>query len=266
IEFPAEADNIIQAAREKNVKVGVAHHRRYMHEFLALKVLLQDGLIGEILEIRCYGKQDRRVGGEDLIVLGTHDLDYMRYLFGNPIWCSASVTVDGRNIRPSDVHEGYEPYLVAGDTVRAQYAFSGNIQGYWSSVKTGDHWNNSAGVKGDPLQERQKWGFDIFGTAGIIYYRAEDGIRVLPSPYPDPGVEHIDWRELPADGISVPDHQTHPIRSLLHAIETGGEPQCSGTDGRWAVEMVSAVYQSQIQGKRVAFPLDDRSHPLREFT
>ncbi len=264
-EYPAEAYSIVQAAEEKKLKIGVAHHRRYMKEFLGLKNLLEDGLIGEILEIRCYGKQDRRVGGEDLIVLGTHGLDYMRYLLGDPIWCSASVTVNGKDIQPSDVQKGYEPYLVAGDTVRAQYAFPGNIHGYWSSIKTGDQWNNSARAPHDPLEDRQKWGFDIFGTKGIVYYRSNDEIKVLRTPYPAPGVEHVDWYKAEIEKLSIPKHQTHPIRSLLHAIEHETEPQCSGKDGRWAIEMVSAVYQSQIQGKRIAFPLNDREHPLVEF-
>jgi predicted dehydrogenase len=264
-EYPAEADRIIRAAREKNLKIGVAHHRRYKREFLALKKLLQEGLIGEIKEIRCYGKQDRRVGGEDLIVLGTHDMDYMRCLFGDPIWCLASVTVDGEDIRPSDVREGTEPYRVAGNTVRAQYAFPGNVHGYWSSVKKSDPWNNSSAVENDPLRGRRKWGFDIFGTEGIIYFRENDGIRLLGSPFPSPGTEHIGWKELPVEGHTFPEHQTHPVKSLLYAIEHGGEPQCSGTDGRWAVEMVSAAYQSQIRKKRMEFPLEDRRHPLEDF-
>ena len=264
-EYPAEADSIVQAAEEKNLKIGVAHHRRYMKDFLALKKLLKDGLIGEILEIRCYGKQDQRVGGEDLIVLGTHGLDYMRYLFGDPLWCSASVTVKGKDIQPSDVHKGSEPYLVAGDTVRAQFAFPGNIHGYWSSIKTGDQWNKSARAPHDPLEDRQKWGFDIFGTEGIVYYRSKDEIKMLRTPYPAPGLEDVDWRKVDTEVVNIPKHQMHPILSLLNAIEHDTEPQCSGTDGRWAIEMVSAVYQSQIQKKRIAFPLKHRQHPLMEF-
>jgi predicted dehydrogenase len=264
-EYPEEADHIIRAASDKNVKIGVAHHMRYARDFIALKKLLNDGLIGKILEMRCHGKQDSRVGGEDLIVLGTHDLDYMRYLFGDPIWCSASISVDGKDIRPSDIHEGSEPYLVAGDTVRAQYAFPGNIHGYWSSVKINDYWNRSDGLENDPLKGRGKWGFDIYGTDGIIYYRNNDGIRLLPIPYPSPGVEDIDWQDLQTGKLTIPEHQTHPVRSLLHAIEHDSEPQCSATDARWAVEMVSAVYQSQIRRERIAFPLAERQHPLEGF-
>ena len=49
---------------------------------------------------------------------------------------------------------------------------------------------------------------------------------------------------------------------LIEAIETGREPVCSARDGRWAVEMVMGVYQSQLTGGRVPLPLRDRRHPF----
>ena len=53
--------------------------------------------------------------------------------------------------------------------------------------------------------------------------------------------------------------------SLIHAIETNTQPVCSGYDGRWAVEMVAAVYESERTKARVSFPLKDRGNPLLRF-
>ena len=265
-EYPSEADDIVSAAEKKGIRIGIAHVRRLSPEFLALKDALDNELIGTILEVRCYGKQDPRVGGEDLIVLGTHDMDIMRLYFGDPLWCYGSVTQDGRDIRPEDVRKGVsEPYMVAGDTIRAQYAFKNNIHFYWSSVRTNDHWNESSRFKGDPLS-REKWGLEFFGTNGNIVYRSGYGIKFLGSPYLDPADSSISWKEIPGlSQGSLPAHKTHPIKNLIHAIETGTQPACSARDARWAVEMVSAPYLSQIKKKRVNFPLNERDHPLSNW-
>ena len=46
---------------------------------------------------------------------------------------------------------------------------------------------------------------------------------------------------------------------LLEAIETGRQPVCSARDGRWTIEMVTGIYQSQLaEGARVPFPLQSR--------
>ncbi len=263
-EILAEADDIINAAEGKNIKIGVAHTRRFSREFISLKALLEKRNIGTVLEMRYYGKQDPRAGGEDLIVLGTHDMDMMRFFFGDPRWCFASVTEDGADITGKDTRRGLgEPYLVAGDTIRAQYAFNNNIQVYWSSIKTEDSWNESSRLKNDPVQGREKWGFDMFGTEGYLYYRSGFGIKVLNSPYLVPGDPNVIWQDIPQIPASeLPSWKTHPIRNLIHAIETSTEPACSARDARWAIEMVMAVYWSQKSKGRVDLPLEERGHPL----
>lgn len=262
-EFPEEADAIIAAAEKKGVKIAIAHTRRMSPEFIQLKELLQKGVIGNVREFRAHGKEDARVGGEDLIVLGCHDLDMMRFFFGDPLWCSGSVTQDGRDITPADVHRGNEPYLIAGDTVQAQFAFKNNIQCFWSSIKTKNH-DNSSVVKGkDGSPKGEKWGFDIFGSKGIVSYRSGGGIFISRSRFLVPVDEGVNWEKLPLpDQSELPNHLRHPIVNLIYAMETNTQPHCSGYDGRWAIEMVNGIYQSQITKQRIQFPLINRKHPL----
>jgi predicted dehydrogenase len=52
------------------------------------------------------------------------------------------------------------------------------------------------------------------------------------------------------------------VDDWLEAIRTNREPQCSGRDGMKAIEMVMAAYHAALSGKRIAFPLADRAHPL----
>ncbi len=259
-ESPDEADAILEAATAKKRKIGVAHVRRFKDHFLLMQKLLREGLVGDILDIRFQGKQDRRVGGEDLIVLGTHDMDIMRFILGDPKWCFASVMEDGRAITPDDARKGNEPYTVAGTTIRAEFAFGKNIHCRWDSVKC-DGWNRNYDHKGKSIN---KWGFDIFGTKRILSHQESIGTFVLDFPFVAPNDRDVQWKPLAEYGsFERPPHLTHPMRDLIHAIETDTSPQCSGKDARWAVEMVCAVYRSQLEGWRVSFPLQKRAHPLR---
>jgi len=254
-----QADAIVEAAHAKGVKFAVAHTRRVTSDFVKIKRLLAEGFIGEVRHMRAEGKQDRRAGGEDLIVLGTHDFDFMRYLFGDPLWCMASVSQDGRDIVKTDMGTGREPILVAGDTVRAMFGFANNIGATWYSVKRSDHWNSQ-------FSKRQKWGFEVYGTRRIIGYQSGYGPAYLDSPFLMHPGDRGAWQELPEPQDWPPsEHELHPIRNLIHSIETDRQPLCSVTDGRWTIEMVSAVYESQRTRQRTTFPMQRRTNPLLAF-
>lgn len=251
-----EADAIVEAAERKGIKIALGHVRRLMPEFRRLKQLLDEEFVGTVLEVRVQGKQDSRVGGEDLIVLGTHDFDFMRWCFGDPLWCFAAVFQDGREAAAKDVRKGSEPILVAGDTIRSTYAFPKNLQFYWNSVKTSDHWNKR------PF-DRENWVLEIHGTKRMMMFQSSYGTAYLDSPFPAHKSGDLIWKDLPEPKQShVPDHEKHAIKSLIHAIETDGKPFCNARDGRWAIEMVAAVYASHKRKGPVSFPLESRKNPL----
>lgn len=258
-ETAAEADTLLAAAEKRGVKIQVAHNRRYGPDFVRVGALLREGRIGQVRQVQIHGKQDARAGGEDLLVLGTHDFDLMRAYFGDPLWCQASVTKGGHAVTRADVAKGKEPVLVAGDTIHALLAFPKNVTVHWSSITTQDQWNTS-------FSKREKWAFEIFGTKGIIAYQSGLEFAWLDSPFLAHKDGAVQWQPLPQPADWVwPEHARHPIKSLIHAIETNTQPVCSGYDGRWAVEMVAAVYESERTKARVGFPLKDRGNPLLRF-
>ena len=96
----AEGDAIVFRAREAGLKVAVAHQAVYLPRIQGLRRILREGRIGEVQAIHAHGKQDRRGGGEDMIVLGTHLFNMMRFFVGDVRWMSAQVTVEGRELHP----------------------------------------------------------------------------------------------------------------------------------------------------------------------
>lgn len=220
---------------------------------------MDEGLIGDLLEVRSRGKEDRRAGGEDLITLGVHIFDMMAYFMGKPEWCSASITVDGRPAVPSDVHEPTEPIgPVVGTRIQATYGFAEGVNGYFSSMKNRD------GNGG-------RWGLDLYGSRGIVTIRSDGNggpaIYHLPDSSWAPG-EKVAWRPLPDapevhSGESRASHYEPIVRDLLRAIEENRAPEVSLEDGRLAGEMFQAVFQSHVDGGcPVRFPLQVRRHPL----
>ena len=255
-----EADEIVQAARAKGIQIVVGHKNRYSDEFARMKRALDDGFFGQVLEMRVQGKQDQRAGGEDLIVLGTHDFDTMRSFFGDPISCQATVTVQGRPITKADVRKGREPMLVAGDTVHASFQFPKNVTCSWQSIKSTDEsWNVSP-------RGAERWGFHIFGTKRILAYYSLSQPLYWDSPFLGHKSITSEWKPLPDFGSdNRRPYQKHLALDLINAVENGSKPLCDASDGRWTVEMVSAVYESQKIGGPVILPLMERTNPLLRF-
>ena len=99
---PDESDELLTQADKRGLRIAVAHTMRMLPAVVRLKQAIAESLIGEIVELRAYGKQDARAGGEDMMVLGSHLFDLMRLFLGDPLWCTARVLWQGRDIAPAD--------------------------------------------------------------------------------------------------------------------------------------------------------------------
>ncbi len=249
---PAEADRMIEACDRAGVKLAVAHQMRIAPILDLARKRLAEGAIGQLQEMRGRGKEDKRAGGEDLMVLGTHVFDLMRQFAGDPLWVAGQVTAQGVDIQRHDVREGNEGLgPLAGDAITGMYAFRGGINGYFSSRASDE-------ISG------ARWGLDLYGSRGLMTIRAD------MSP-----VVHIcstvKWTDAPWERLALPGEQPPRdtneanralVADLLEAIEQNREPRASGREARWTIEMALALYESQRLGGRVYFPLRRREHPL----
>src|SRR4051794_7895950 len=97
-----EGDRIVAAAKRARRKVAVAHQGVYLPGAHTVRRLLQEGRVGAVQAIYAHGKQDHRGGGEDMITLGTHLFNLMRFFAGDVAWMSAHVTTEGREVTRAD--------------------------------------------------------------------------------------------------------------------------------------------------------------------
>jgi hypothetical protein len=56
------------------------------------------------------------------------------------------------------------------------------------------------------------------------------------------------------------------IADLFRAIETDTQSVASFYEARGVLEMLLAIYASQLKGGRVSLPLKERAHPLGALT
>jgi predicted dehydrogenase len=133
----AEADQMVASCEKHNVKLAIAFPTRYSPILPVIRDIIDSGQIGQVLKYRARGKEDRRGGGEDLWVLGTHRFNLIHHFAGDPIWCFASVREGGEPIRKKDVKPGAEEIgLLAGDSVQACYRMADGATAYFNSNRS----------------------------------------------------------------------------------------------------------------------------------
>ncbi|MGD8240251.1 MAG: Gfo/Idh/MocA family oxidoreductase [Armatimonadota bacterium] len=257
----AEADAMVQAIEARDLKWAIGFNFRTIPAVQhAKRMILDEGIIGEVLELRSRGKEDRRAGGEDMIVLGTHSFDLMIALAGRPLWCASDIGEGDRPSGPADVRDATEELgPIVGDRVQATFGFPNGVYGHFSSVRTAD------GAGG-------RWGVDVYGTRGIVTIRLTEipEIRLLRKSSWTTGDEDARWEPLPdaptADTRNARAQRYAPIvHDLIAAIEEDRRPLVSLQDGRNAYEMIQAAFASHVQGSRVELPLQERAHPLKRW-
>src|SRR5438132_961293 len=152
----AEADEMVTACETHHVKLAIAHQTRYSPRLQRVRELIADGRLGDLLELRGRGKEDKRGGGEDLMVLGTHVMDLMRFLAGDARSCYARVLQNGKPVTKADVRDGNEGIgPLAGDQIHATYAFDKAVQGGFATHRAKDG-------PGD------RFGLTVYGSKGVV--------------------------------------------------------------------------------------------------
>ena len=254
-----EADDMVAACQKTNAKLAVAHQTRYSPKLAVIRDMIEDGKIGRVLEYRGRGKEDRRGGGEDLWVLGSHIMNLIHFFGGEPNWCHAQVMKDNHLVTKADIVKGAEGIgLLAGNGLTAMYGMDDGATAYFSSFQ-----NAGAG---------KRFALQICGSAGIIeivtgYLPA---VSFLPDPMWSPGRSGAKWIPVSSAGPGQEEplpndrHMGNVLacRDLISAIEDDRQPECSIFEGRTTIEMIAAVFESHRLRGPAAMPLKNRKNPL----
>jgi len=275
-----EADRIVDLVERHKIKLCVAHPARYSLPYLTMKEMIRRGDIGTPFTAYGRGKCDRRGGGEDLMVLGTHILDLQAFLFGPPERVWADVKINGRPIVPGDPAETVEPIgLAAGDDLFACVNYPNGVRGVFESRR------GLAGVSQGVVQ----MGLAVAGTEGMLAMPFNDAAqpvaRLRRCRTTSPLAWGVDYEEVPltetratpgAEPLDFalcgqPDIPQAPffleanrfaVLDLMQAIAEDRQPVSNVWTARATLEMIYGIYASSLGRSAIPFPLRDRVNPL----
>ena len=256
----AAADRLIEAARTAGVALTVISQHRFDAGLIELRRLIDAGALGRLVlgeaSTKWYRQQayydsaawrgSYAMDGGSLMNQGVHYVDLLRWCLGPPAEVTAVCTTQAHQIE-------------AEDTALAIVRFA--------SGAVGTILSSTAAYPGFPQR------LEVTGTAGTVI--VEDG-QITRRALAD-GADPSDPAD-PAAPASPPEPPTGPadpaaglagaaaadpaaveatshaaqLADLLAAVDSGRDPAVSGQDGRDALELVCAVYESSRTGRTVS--------------
>jgi len=259
-----EADELLALAAEKDLKIAVVHQMR-CDPHVELFYENREKLIGNLLEMKVFGMMDHRAGGEDLLVLGTHLFDLVRWFAGEASFCTAQITKDGEPVIAEDAHQSEKEDLgpLLGDVIHAEFAMDSGVHVSYVS-------DRRLHLLHGP------WGIEFIGSKGKVRLFAGMpptlSLLMESDPTsPDRTDQWIRWPQKdepyhePVDKLTGTGASNRlVVNDWLAAIEEDREPKSSGQRSMKSLEMIHGVWQAGASMKRAYFPLTNRLHPLSE--
>jgi predicted dehydrogenase len=230
-----ECDAMREACRRAGTKLLVNCTRRWSGPYEAVRRLILEGTLGDLLHLvaHCQGCKptpDWQSEHEGPLLHDTvHTFDLLRFFAGDVAWVLATATR----------RERYE--FRVEDTSYSLLQFRNGMSGV---------------VIVDELTEYERWDVELQFTKGKVRLGPDFALwttrplefekgwwyELVPGEFPAPA-----WEE---PGLLV------AARDLVEAVETGRECRCTGADGRAAIEIIMAIYESERRGNaKVHLPL-----------
>jgi len=254
-----EADQLLAKAEEQGLRICVSQPLILDPKVQQLKTSLDQGQLGDLLEIRAFGMQDETAGSEDMLRWGTHLFDLARFLVGDCAWCSARIQQEGTEISAAAAAATSLGPLM-GDQVHAHYALRGGANlTFLSQAKQRQ-------ISGD-------WGLELIGSkakvrlfAGFptkVFWVTAAKVKNYTYPYvPLPTGDAEDEAAALPEGAWLDLANRRIVEDWLRAIQGSRDPISSGYRGMKSLEMAMAALQSSVEKRRVRFPLHERGNPL----
>lgn len=252
-----EADAMLVACRRNRVKLAIGHMRRFYGSWEEARRLVADGAIGT--PIRAWSSVS-----EGLLNWGTHLIDGVRYVLGDP----PAQWVMGAVARETDRYER---------GVRIEDALLGLVQfGGAPGSQSGSGAVAAAGVQATfqvDLGPTKHW--QIIGTDGIIEAH-EAQVRLLDG-------RQGGWRDLPGSEMGFQDAFDAEMRGIVEWADQAPLAGVAGTEarlagggagvpeyqyredgqsGRATLEIGLAIYESARIHEVTRLPLSIRGNPL----
>ena len=222
-----ECDAMLDACEKAGTKMLVNCSRRWSGEYQAVKDLINSGELGPLLHVvaHCQGCKPFPEWVADtegpLLHDAVHTFDTLRMIAGDVTKVLGTAT---RRMR----HE-----FRVEDTSYTLLQFENGVDGV---------------VISDELTEYERWDVEFQCEKGVIRMGTGQNLWVSkPIDFEQGWWWNLEPGELPAPAWT----DTSPLRAaqdLIECVEQDREPRCTGNDGRAAIEVIMAIYESERRG------------------
>ena len=243
-----DAEEIIQQAKEKNVKVSACHQNRFNIAVQKMRRALEQGRFGMIshgsIHVRWNRNQDyytqapwRGTWAQDggaLMNQCIHGIDLLRWMMGDEVVEVYGVT-----------RQQFHHYLEAEDIGLAVVKFKNGV------IATIEGTTN---VYSKNLEET----LYLFGEKGTVKLGGTSTNNIDVWDFEDETEEDVRNKGLEEEICSVYGNgHTSLFADVIDAIRNDRKPYVDAVAGRNALEMVLAIYKSQKEGIPIKLPLGD---------
>ncbi len=247
----SDADNIIEAAKEKGVKVCASHQNRFNKSVQKIREALEMNRFGRMFygtahvrwcRDRAYYSCAKWRGtweqdGGALMNQCIHNMDLLRWMMGDEIEEVSAVT-DRLN----------HPYIEAEDFGAAWIKFRNGSYGIVEGTT-------------DLYPKNLEETLYLFGEKGTVKAGGQSVNRIeewrFSDGMDDPESVIAEFAENPPDVYGF--GHTPLYADVIDAIKHDREPYVNAQAGRRALELVLAIYKSAAEGRPVKLPLGDCS-------
>lgn len=244
----AEADELIALAKKQGKVLTVFHNRRFDGDFLTIRELLRQELLGDVMEAEFHWdgfapvlkSTNWREGSEPgtgvWYDLGVHLLDQALRLFGVP----ATIAADIRKQRGGEAHDYFDVTLGYGTGLKVRLKSSKFVRESFpryalhgakgSFVKYGIDPQEAALIAGAQPSAVRNWGKEPKELWGKINtslggLRAEGVIETIPGSY-------VDY-----------------YRNVMEHINGQAELEVKPEEARLAIQLIELALQSSKEGR-----------------
>jgi UDP-N-acetyl-2-amino-2-deoxyglucuronate dehydrogenase len=235
-----DADLIINTCKENNVKLAVVHPNRFRPVVQELKRLMDEGRFGKLSHANATVRWNRNqayydqapwrgtkaLDGGVLMNQAIHNIDLLIWLIGDVEEVYSMSATRLRNIEAEDVSTG---------VVR----FKNGALGVVEAATT---------IYPKNLEES----LSIFGEAGTAIISGTTATQFKHLAIESLNDEEINAiiEKVKANSLGKPGHQCI-IEDMIEAIQEDREPIVNGEDGKRALQLVLAFYESAEKKQRV---------------
>lgn len=245
VEKPIDTDldratSLVETAHRAGVKLLIGHHRRFNSYIETAKEIIDSGQLGTVTVVnvfwtalkpaRYFDLSWRRKEGGGLVLINLiHEIDNLRYLFGD---------IERLYAETNNAIRSYPVEDTAVVSIRFCNGILGSVVATDSAASP---YNFESGTGENPMIHTTNQDcYRIFGSRATLNFP-----EITIWQYPKPGEQG--WSDLISQECRAV-AQTIPLQQQLKhfcdIIRHGGAPRCSGEDGMKALEAALAIKKS----------------------